>query len=581
MSLTKASYSMITGAPVNVKDFGAVGDGVVNDTAALVLAAAALQSDQTLYFPSGTYLVSATGASTHQSGAAYGKVVLALTGLNNITIQADSATIKVVDHNCSTGGLTFANFKACQTVNISGFNFEMTFVGVNTSASVYPFCGAITGIDDIDDGQTQDEINGTFTITNCTFNLYHPFGQYAQSGAPFAGDPNNGYKIYTVFVSGPYLGSTYAAQSRNITIENCGTKNGHNAYGFWAWAWNNVVIKNCFAENWVGKYSNAAGTLLGGGLPFIRYHQWLCSGIVVDGCNFVSKPCSERTVTGYQGNSDFVTLVTNLLGDYTHGQSIVSNNNVILGNGDAANSLLDTGVDIQVFGQVTVENNNFDGIFTTTNAFGGTQVLYNGFAAGGNGSGALVINGNTFGRASSYFDNIRIANGRDEGEYNRRLKQLVVTNNISQSQLQFFFDLDASGTATFSGCRNVVIQGNVIDGTYNTVFNSASTNSRAINYNSSVSTDQATISLNQIRRKYSGISSDAGSVANSPFLSNNLLIDVTVSSLVGVLWDTVSGSPEGAVAAKIGSLVTRTNGGAGTTLYVKESGTGNTGWSAK
>jgi len=44
---------------------------------------------------------------------------------------------------------------------------------------------------------------------------------------------------------------------------------------------------------------------------------------------------------------------------------------------------------------------------------------------------------------------------------------------------------------------------------------------------------------------------------------------------------TGSGSPEGVNAAPVGSLYTRTDGGAGTTLYVKESGTGNTGWVAK
>ncbi len=42
-----------------------------------------------------------------------------------------------------------------------------------------------------------------------------------------------------------------------------------------------------------------------------------------------------------------------------------------------------------------------------------------------------------------------------------------------------------------------------------------------------------------------------------------------------------SGTPEGAVTAPVGSLYLRTDGGAGTTLYVKESGTGNTGWAAK
>ena len=44
---------------------------------------------------------------------------------------------------------------------------------------------------------------------------------------------------------------------------------------------------------------------------------------------------------------------------------------------------------------------------------------------------------------------------------------------------------------------------------------------------------------------------------------------------------TGSGSPESSVTANPGSLYTDTAGGAGTTLYVKESGTGNTGWIAK
>lgn len=42
-----------------------------------------------------------------------------------------------------------------------------------------------------------------------------------------------------------------------------------------------------------------------------------------------------------------------------------------------------------------------------------------------------------------------------------------------------------------------------------------------------------------------------------------------------------TGSPEGVKTAPIGSLYLRTDGGANTTLYVKQSGTGNTGWVAK
>ncbi len=42
-----------------------------------------------------------------------------------------------------------------------------------------------------------------------------------------------------------------------------------------------------------------------------------------------------------------------------------------------------------------------------------------------------------------------------------------------------------------------------------------------------------------------------------------------------------TGSPEGVVTANIGTLYLRDDGGVNTTLYVKQSGTGNTGWSGK
>jgi len=41
-----------------------------------------------------------------------------------------------------------------------------------------------------------------------------------------------------------------------------------------------------------------------------------------------------------------------------------------------------------------------------------------------------------------------------------------------------------------------------------------------------------------------------------------------------------TGTPEAVVTAPVGSTFTRTDGGAGTTLYVKETGAGNTGWAA-
>jgi hypothetical protein len=75
-------------------------------------------------------------------------------------------------------------------------------------------------------------------------------------------------------------------------------------------------------------------------------------------------------------------------------------------------------------------------------------------------------------------------------------------------------------------------------------------------------------------------------VTNDVSLGDNALL-FTNAYLTGglfintVRWTTGAGSPEGVLTAPVGSLYTRTDGGASTTLYVKESGTGNTGWVAK
>jgi len=58
-------------------------------------------------------------------------------------------------------------------------------------------------------------------------------------------------------------------------------------------------------------------------------------------------------------------------------------------------------------------------------------------------------------------------------------------------------------------------------------------------------------------------------------------LDFYHSGSYSVRWAAGAGSPEGSVTGSPGAMYLRNNGGANTTLYIKESGTGNTGWVGK
>lgn len=82
-----------------------------------------------------------------------------------------------------------------------------------------------------------------------------------------------------------------------------------------------------------------------------------------------------------------------------------------------------------------------------------------------------------------------------------------------------------------------------------------------------------------------GIPGEGYSVFIKPSGTGLIILDGAVNANEvdfpnGVTITTGSGSPEGVVTAPPGSLYLNDSGGAGTTVWAKESGTGNTGWTA-
>lgn len=139
MGLTKATYAMINGSPFNVLDYGAVGDGVTNDTTAIQAALTAATGGN-LFIPPGTYLISGSGITipSNITISAYGATFKAsstptvdlLKGVSKTNIVIEGLTINGNDYTVATniGLLAFQNgtnitIRDCSIVKFDRFGF--------------------------------------------------------------------------------------------------------------------------------------------------------------------------------------------------------------------------------------------------------------------------------------------------------------------------------------------------------------------------------------------------------------------------------------------------------------------------
>ena len=134
MALTKAHNRMIADASVNVKDYGATGDGTTDDTTSIQAAINAVTSGGVVYFPSGTYRIARTTGTDDRWG-------LKVTN-SNVTLRGDHAILRRFNTDISTYALAYPILfvgtpdsdvaSATESINIEGIEF----VGENTQHAI-------------------------------------------------------------------------------------------------------------------------------------------------------------------------------------------------------------------------------------------------------------------------------------------------------------------------------------------------------------------------------------------------------------------------------------------------------------
>ena len=221
MALTKVSYSMITGAPINVLDYGADPTGVTDSTAEIQ---AAIAAGDSIYCPTGTYLISGQlnvgaktlfgdglGLTTFQTNVPVGSSEYAAITLGNLG-WVGSSNVYVggclrdfsVDHLGASKqviGILVTGVHNCTLLNVRSFGNQIGFYVENVSEM------SMTQVSD-------------FTSTWAFVFDNRLVRTAAQRPGGFGGNTSNDVSSCAINM----LTSVYSQQN-GILMMNCGTMN--------------------------------------------------------------------------------------------------------------------------------------------------------------------------------------------------------------------------------------------------------------------------------------------------------------------------------------------------------------------
>jgi len=491
----------------NVRDYGAKGDGITDDTAAIqaaITAAAGTSTGGVVIAPFGNYFVG--GITAFTTAGASGFPGYAFKVPSNVTIQGGCGS--VFTENISASNLRVMFYLEGSNITIDGV----------TVSNIYNIAGGSqpTGIP-IAAG---DEFNAAFTgamadirIMNCTFlrPWYPTKFSFGQSGG-------------TATIDG-------------ITITNCVTRSepaatgsgGHNFRADIAQAIKNVTVSN----------NRVYGVTVSAAIGYYGVQDGVINGNI----------CNGSTINGggiqLENGSDNISITGNTTVDHFNHIWVDDSTNVTITGNTMRNSTVGStnkGIRITKQGYTINPSPNVTGIIATGNKLKNCYIVSEAFGT--------PVGTPTFG-------------------------SVILTGN----EVTLDGSTNANGI-TLAGCMTAQVVGNNIVG--------ASTSSITL----SPITNQFIVVEGNITTKAASESSVGLTLSNTngfrPIVANNQFINgaASVGQAVGGTISNLrifsyTGTPESAVSAPAGSLYLRTDGGTSTSLYVKETGTGSTGWIAK
>jgi parallel beta-helix repeat protein len=379
---------------VSVKDFGAVGDGVTDDTAAIQAAVESLATGSTLYFPDGTYLVS---SAVLLSGSAQNKTGLTFSG-NSAVIQLAAA----ISNQNVAEIVSGTNYKVCG-LTFKGNKGTVTTPGTDSSYRYFNglYVGAVAGK----------------TLTNV-----------AISGCRFTNCAYDGLMLG----SGPVQPGNILPGVDNVTILGC--QFDLNEVGLSGGAYRKVTISdNAFIDNDIygvladstcGDVSISGNTIKTGttlGATNAGIFVYAASQIAIIGNSVEGGKVGVLISTGA---SDF-TISGNTVSNCATSGIVVTNSTRGVISGNAVASAAQYGIAIQSSSsQVSINANSvrscgFDGIYlsaTSSSMLQGNECVSNngsGIYSLGSSSCSLVANlclNNNVNNASSTSSGIRLGN---------------------------------------------------------------------------------------------------------------------------------------------------------------------------